>query len=919
MDFKKRLLNLLQVRENEWWLVRQLFFQQFFSGAGIALFFTAAFSLFLQKFSINELPKVLIASAFMQWITGYLYSKVEHLVSIKKLILIINVFIAASIILFRIAAGYTDSIAFFFSMLVWYNVLYLLSSLDFWGLAALLFDVRQSKRLFGIISAGDIPAKFIGYTSAFIIAPIIGTSNLLIAGAVAVLYSLVYWHRLEKSGHLEMNLRHHHHVEEKKHIKKESFGDAVIRFFENKLVLNLAILSFLICSISTLIYFVFYAKIKLASDNENLARYVALFLAFSRGIAIIMKIFFTNRITNALGIRGSLLISPVVLLIMLLPVLFMPMLHEGVKAVLFIFGLLSVTNDVLRSAILTPVFLSVMQPLRAQVRLRAHNIVKGVMDPFGLLFIGSLLYFMLANEHTVDLYLLSYTLISLLIISTIWIFIVDSEYSKMLVLALRNRYFNGSEMTIDNKETLSFFIDKSINGDASDAIFVLSLVSKNSNAATLKIIDNAMHHSDDRVKMEAIKTIERMHLASNLEQMKSIAGNTSNPDLLYESVKAIYTLNEDAGYDDYIDKKNARLLSAAVIGMLRNEKQTERGINYLKKMGSSDDAEQRIYASVIIGESSMRSFAGELMSLINDKNDEVRKAAITASGKLHGKEMVEELLHVLTGNEHEKTVLHALIENGHHSIPFIKEHIDHNKLSVAMRVKLINVISKTGGAAARKVLDELIESDHECRNVIIAGLHQSDFKTDKGNDNKYGQLLHRLLDEAAQLVFHIQQLYEAKSYPLLARALELELNSFREIILNVFTFFYSSEKIQHARTVFYLNKKENIANALEIIDVTVQKEFAQKFIALYDTTTYDQKLIALKKIFNLKTLSIDELLKDILHQRSFYNKWTKACALYELDSMSVSKFKTIIKELASTEADLVKETAAYVLEKQNMQ
>ena len=30
-----------------------------------------------------------------------------------------------------------------------------------------LFDVRQSKRLFAVISGGDIPAKFIGYTMAY--------------------------------------------------------------------------------------------------------------------------------------------------------------------------------------------------------------------------------------------------------------------------------------------------------------------------------------------------------------------------------------------------------------------------------------------------------------------------------------------------------------------------------------------------------------------------------------------------------------------------------------------------------------------------------------------------------------------------------------------------------------------------------
>jgi hypothetical protein len=50
-----------------------------------------------------------------------------------------------------------------FSGLILYYLVYQLSSLELWGVTALLFDVRQGKRLFGVISAGDIPAKMLGY------------------------------------------------------------------------------------------------------------------------------------------------------------------------------------------------------------------------------------------------------------------------------------------------------------------------------------------------------------------------------------------------------------------------------------------------------------------------------------------------------------------------------------------------------------------------------------------------------------------------------------------------------------------------------------------------------------------------------------------------------------------------------------
>ena len=71
------LLRLLNVRANEWNLVRWLFFFEFFQGAGMAFFFTASSALFLDAYGVEELPKVYIYSSFLLWIAGYIYSKLE--------------------------------------------------------------------------------------------------------------------------------------------------------------------------------------------------------------------------------------------------------------------------------------------------------------------------------------------------------------------------------------------------------------------------------------------------------------------------------------------------------------------------------------------------------------------------------------------------------------------------------------------------------------------------------------------------------------------------------------------------------------------------------------------------------------------------------------------------------------------------
>ncbi len=915
MQFKKRVLTLLQVREHEWWLVRQLFFQQFFSGAGIALFFTAAFILFLKKFEITELWKVLVVSACLQWLTGVIYAKLEHVFSIKTLILIINLFATASIIAFRVANFYTDSMYFYFALLVWYNVLYLLNSLDFWGLAAVLFDVRQSKRLFGIISAGDIPAKFIGYISAAVLAPFIGTENMLFAGAAAVLLSLVYWNKLRKSGHLDINLHHDHHHER----KPENFTETVYRFFDNKLVLHLAIFSFLISSIATLIYFIFYSKIKLESHNDKLLEsYIPLFLALSRGIAIILKLFFTNRITNLLGIRGSLLINPVILLLILAFVFILPEQYEAAKFILLIYGLLSVVNDALRSSILTPVMLSIMQPLRVNARLRAHNIIKGVMDPFGFMFVGLTIYLMMGASHNINLINLSYILALLLVVSIAWIFIVNAEYARMLVVALQNRYINNQEMEID-RQTLSFFYEKSKNCEPNDAIFILNLLGRNPNPEALKIINVTLDHPDDYVKMEAIRTIERMHLIGNTAQMESIATAATNRKLKSEAVKAIYSLTTNVNYSEHFIDADLQLKSSAIAGMLRNEKLTEKGLTHLKEMINSEDALQRKFAVGILSENPKHRYVSEIIRLINDPDLNVSYDAIKNSGRFHLKETAVAILEKIDTKIPEKIIFNALIENGHHSIPAITEYLNKNKLHPALRLKLYNVVGKTGGEQALKLLDHVFDSDKINRNGLVECLQLASFKVSRENEKKYQQLISDLLFEAAKHLVFIRWLNSTGKFQLLAHALELELFIYRDLILNAFTFFYDSEKIKRARIAFQLNKKDNIANALEIIDVTVQKDFATRFIDLFDITTMEHKAEAISKYTTIKVMKTQAIICEILHPESHYNRWTKSCALYESDHETISGSESLVKELSYMDDFLVRETANHVLVKFNKQ
>src|SRR6476659_9874888 len=117
MQPSRLVLKTLNVHHEEWWLVEKLFIMQFFQGSGIAFFFTASFSYFLHRYSITDLPYILIATSFLLWGTAYIYHKLEHQLSLSKLAVVVTIMMIVSIILFR---GGTEFIAadWFFYLMV---------------------------------------------------------------------------------------------------------------------------------------------------------------------------------------------------------------------------------------------------------------------------------------------------------------------------------------------------------------------------------------------------------------------------------------------------------------------------------------------------------------------------------------------------------------------------------------------------------------------------------------------------------------------------------------------------------------------------------------------------------------------------------------------------------------------------------
>lgn len=916
---RNRLLSLFNIRSNEAWLVSNLFWLQFFQGAGVAVFNTVAFALFLEQFDVHELPKVYLFSAVLLWFSGWAYSKFEHAVHIKHLVPAVIVAVALSILAFRLQFVFAGSPLFIFVMFSWYYVIYLLTNLEFWGVAALLFDIRQSKRLFGMIGAGDIPAKLIGYSAVPVLIPFTGSYNLLILAFALILCSLFFYMRLKRAGKLDIHVAHEHHHGEH---ATQSLTELVKSFFGNRMIAMVAGLSFVVVTCVTVISFSFYSEIKHeAKANEELASFIAMFYAGGRILAIFIRLIFTGRITSILGTKGSLLVSPVILFLFLLVIILFPLFTHEPHSIIYIFGIMAIVTEVLKTSLQDPVFLSLMQPLSSGLRLKGHTIVKGVMDPFALAFTGFMLFGLLKVSGKVDLLLLSYLLFTLLVIWVVMIFLVDKEYVRTLVTALHRRYSVGQEINLEDEKTRTVLLEKLSNGERGEAIYILNLFDRQYTDDKQVLVMKALEHPVAEVKMEALKVIERRKIQAAIPFIEEVIAQKENAQLLAEAVKAKCMLQTDEveSMEEFLNHHDERIVKASIVGFM-----TSGGISAVVTAGqkllyliASQAARERQLAAEIIGELGIASFYKPLLTLLADSNEEVVKAAVTAAGNVRSEKLTEALMKFFVQRRFDKQALDALYNSGDKVLPVIKRTLLHENLSHQQQTKLILLCGRIGTDAATQLLDELVWQLPALRRMIFHALHLCEFQPLPGNHQKHFDLMNQYMNSAVRILFMIQELPKTKTANVLADALKLELNEIRDSMLLLFSFVYDTEKMLKARNAFQMNKKESIANALEIVEISVPKEISLRFIIAFEPSEVADRCVALKPYFK-ENLTYETIIEDILNNRTHYfHRWTKATALHSLIFYKGEKKLGWLKGAQAQTDILLNETAGRILAEMN--
>lgn len=388
----KPLDSVFDLRPGEATRVGWLLLHSLFVGLFIAFYLATANALFLYHFGAEGLPYAYIASGILGTLAMRTVGRWRRRMELATFFLA-----CLSLLLLAVGALYLAALLWpgaepgiAFGLFIALGPSLSLINLEFWGLAGCLFDLRQSKRFFPLISIGETVSAIAGFVFVPLLLPRLATAMHLLApvvGGLALSIFLVLVLRQRYASELRAGGEALNAGEQA--VAAKGLGTALRdRYF----VLAAAVIA-LATAVLYLIDFSFLHQLNLRYDTpQQLAAFIGFFYGGVKVLDLLLKTLVAGRILARFGLYASLLVLPVALLVpIVLAAVVSVFLDPEIGVFFFLVALAKLLWPVLRKSIFDPSFKVLYQPLPASRRLGFQATIEGTVRQVGTLLIGLLL------------------------------------------------------------------------------------------------------------------------------------------------------------------------------------------------------------------------------------------------------------------------------------------------------------------------------------------------------------------------------------------------------------------------------------------------------------------------------------------------------------------------------------------------
>lgn len=875
---RARLLKILDIEADETGRVSLLLVMGFFMGMFIATISVASQSLFLARFSETEdLPVAFAVSGFFGLVATLIYNFLQNRIPFPLLatLSLLTVGIITAFIEFgegffsdpslMYAFGFTQILPFSF-------IVYLV----FWGSFGRLFNLRQSKRLVGTVDIGAMIATFIAFFSIPLLLSVMTPQSLYTIALVSIIVFLSLF--------IYLSIRHlnkaRSFAQEKLVYKKLDIKD----FIQNRYILYMSLFIIFSMMAITFVDYSFFNVTTLYMDTASLANFISYFEGTVVVFCFLFQVLATDRIQSEYGMRVSLLVSPLLIGFFTLAALVLGLIFGYSPTdnyfVIF-FMMIAVSKLLIRSlkeALDNPTFKLFLLPIESTIRIDVQTKIEGIVTALASVIAGGFIILITRFE----LFNLIYVTIFTLPLFVCW-FIVTNKMHKSYRQTLQQTLSKNKETAEDavTKEyTINEVLEKEVSSSTEEkVIYGLKLMEKLEPTLFESAVIRLTESDNPRIKKFVEHKIQTLGIEKDLikSEVRSLAqqaaAETEDSDLLSISPEKLMKLSKSP-------KQNDRLLAAKLLRKLISQK------------------------TIFI-----------LLELLRDADPKVRFEALLTARKAKRTETWPVLIEMLSSPVYGHHAAAALKGAGESVLITLETAFHKSGQTDLVMLRIVQIMGRIGGDQALQLLWR--KADYPDKRIVKQILYSLRFINYRAQGREVREVFDLLETEISKTIWNLaalEELPKIDQFKFLREALREEITQNYDQITMLLSILYDPQSVELVRENIESGDPDNIAFAMELLDLFLDQELKPKLMPLLDDSSTEDKLRLLQLHYPRESYTPIQVINYILNRDfNLSNRWTKVCAIHAAAFMQDFRVsRGLIAQVFNSDR-LLQETAAWVI------
>ncbi len=886
-------------------------------------------ALFLDEFGAKSLPWIYIASAVSGAVLVYLYSWLQRIFPLRRVIVAIAPCMFLPLVLLRLGLHVSHlSVFIIFLLRLWVDAFYVVNDLNTSITANQLFNIREIKRAYPLISSGILVADILsGFSLPFLLL-FVGLDNVImpIAGIFISLGAGILFYLSKNYPQAFPNIPQREIKQTQHSQKRRLFGP--LKRYAWLLFAFFALLQ----AMGVLIDFQYLTQLKSNFQGKDIASFLGLLGGITGICELAMQLFFSSRALERFGVFVTAATLPVTVgIFMPLTIPLLGLLPLS-KAHNLLWGLviLKFLDEILRYTFVVSSGPLLFQPIPDKIRSQVQSLSGGVADAFGAGTAGVVILatlwlarrFMSTPIHD-SMMIVETVAVALLCLGVIWL--LRSHYVNLLVLSAGQGQLSATDVDLRafKQAVVKALGEKGTEADKRSCIELLSQIDPQGATEVLAPLLIKLPPSLQKPSLEVMLAVgANPTYLPEIQALLQLPQYSVNPEVFALVLRYVWLCESEpdvSQLEQYLREDQHSIIRATAAALLLRQGtpiQKVAATKTLRRMLTHKQERERVNAVKALREAVyLQALRIHIPNLLQDESLGVRCAVLEMIAATHLEEYYSALLLGLYYKSTRTTAMRALAKLENEALGMLINLATDIYKPEVVRMYAWRTIGQIPSLEAMDTLwlhleiSKGITRDHVLRALlkrlqqegivgIVDGFHESKVKRLIEEELCFlGEIYAAYIDFKSQGDIYAHYIdfktkedlanYQSSRrilaiLSLLQRAiLELEID-IKERLLLLLQLIYSQENIQAAAFNLGSESTVNLARGLEILDHTITLPSKSVLLNILDKRSPAEKLQYLEAagLAKYEQMVVNERTRFLLEKQELLSDWCLACCFH---------------------------------------